>query len=187
MAKHRELLRLNLGCGTNKLKGYINIDCEKSVKPDAFLNFAQDKLPFKNDSVDEVVMFHTIEHIKKFSHPYILTEIRRVLKVGSRVIISYPDFNKCVDNWRNNYRGKKSFWENTIFGRQMFPSDYHVCIMEQKELTMVLRRVGFDHIIHRAEPAQEWNTITAARKSTRRHAIYSEVMNSLHYQIYKEQ
>ena len=37
-------LKLNLGCGSNKLEGYINIDGEASCKPDLVLNLYE-KLP----------------------------------------------------------------------------------------------------------------------------------------------
>lgn len=176
-------VKLNLGCGLNKIKGYINIDCEKSVKPDMLVDFGTAKLPFKENSVDEIIMFHTIEHIRKPYHKHIFAEARRVLRVDGRFILSYPEFTKCVENWKTNYLGKKEFWEATIYGAQRFPSDHHVCIIEPKALQRELTKAGFEGIKHTPEPEEHWNTITVAYKSERRHATYDEVVRGLKYKL----
>src|ERR1017187_8125756 len=105
----QKLKRLNLGCGANKIEGFINIDAEPSCKPDVICNFIE-KIPYKTDSVDEVVLFHTIEHINKVYHVKLLQEVWRVLKPGGGLMVSYPEFTTCVENWKTNYRGKKAYW-----------------------------------------------------------------------------
>lgn len=46
-------------------------------------------VPLPDDAVDLVVSFETIEHLRE--HDEMLTELRRVLRPGGRVIISSPD------------------------------------------------------------------------------------------------
>lgn len=157
-------LKLNLGCGNNKITGYVNIDVEPSVKPDKVCNFLIEALPYEDSSVAEILLLHTIEHIRKDYHPRILSEIQRVLKSDGRVLIAYPEFLKCVENWKTNHRGKKTFWEHTIFGRQLYPSDFHVCIMDTAEFTKTLRNYGFKNISSRPEPDEPFNTIITAVK-----------------------
>ncbi len=160
----RKPLKLNLGSGSNKIPGFINVDNEPTCKPDLLHDFINKKLPYKTDSVDEIVLFHCIEHICKPLHKRILTEMWRVLKPGSPVIISYPEFIRCFKNWKYNYRGKREFWEHTIFGRQLYPSDYHVCIMHTPEFIELLQDNGFTSITHNPEPKELHNTVVKAVK-----------------------
>lgn len=161
----RKIIKLNLGCGTEKLLGYVNIDVEKKCKPDVLCDFTAQKLPFKG--VSEIVLFHTIEHINKKLHSRILRECWRVLKPDGRIIISYPEFLKCVKNWRTNYRGMKEFWEHTIFGRQLYPSDFHVCIMHTPDFLDVLKDCGFKDTVSIVETLEPHNTVVTAVKGDR--------------------
>ncbi len=161
------MTRLNLGCGHNKMDGYINIDVEPKVNPDLVHDFTAAPLPFEDESVDEIVMFHTIEHIQKRLHVLILSEMWRVMKPDAPVMISFPEFTKCVDNWKRNKGGQKIFWEATIFGRQLFPSDYHVCIMDSHDLIVMMKDMGFKDVIARSEPIETHNSFIVATKGTR--------------------
>lgn len=159
-----QLKKLNIGCGMNKIPGYVNIDIEKSCKPDLVHNFVNEKLPFKNNSVSEILLFHTIEHVQKRFHARVLAECWRVLVPKGRIIITYPEFLKCVKNWRTNYRGMRDFWENTIFGRQLYPGDAHVCIMHTPYFIEVMIACGFDKIVDKPEPHEkQYTTITAIK------------------------
>lgn len=160
------VIKLNLGCGSNKIDGFVNIDTEESCKPDLIHNFATEPLPYGDATVDQIVMFHTIEHIPKYKHAGILAECFRVLKYGAPLWISYPEFTACVENWKNNFMGKKDFWEATIFGRQLYPSDYHVALMHTPDFKVVLEDAGFENIVAITEPIPEiHNTVI---KCTRR-------------------
>ncbi len=151
--------KLNLGCGSNKIKGFINVDKEPTCKPDLLCDFVKDKLPYKDHTIDEVVMFHTIEHISKRQHAHILNEIWRVLKPGGFITFSYPEFEACVENWRVNHLGRKEFWEATIYGRQFYSSDFHVCIMHTPDFISFLEFQGFTSIRVVPEPDEPWNSI----------------------------
>lgn len=152
-------IKLNLGCGANKIDGFVNIDSELGCKPDKVCNFITSKLPYKDGIVEEVVLFHTIEHIGKRFHGTVLSEIWRVLRPGGSFMVAYPEFTKCYQNWKLNHVGKKVFWEATIFGRQLYPSDFHVCIMHTPDFVEVLESIGFIKITSKAEPIQNYNTI----------------------------
>lgn len=157
-------VKLNLGCGSTKLEGYVNIDVEKTCKPDKVVDFIAEQLKYTNNSISEIVLFHTIEHIQKRFHKRILAECWRVLKPGGRIIISYPEFIKCADNWKKNYRGKREFWEATIFGRQLYPSDFHITLMCTTDFLEVLRDCGFVDFIHKSETLEPYNTVVTSIK-----------------------
>ena len=59
-------MKLNLGCGKKKISGYINCDRSKEVNPDKIVNLEK-KLPFKDNSIDEVIGNHILEHVFHFN------------------------------------------------------------------------------------------------------------------------
>lgn len=158
-------LKLNVGCGTNKIQGFINIDTEESCKPDLIHNIMEDPLPFPDGSAEEIVFFHCIEHIRKCYHRAVLTEFARVLKPGGKLYISYPNFWECAQRWKQNTGGMKKFWEATLYGRQLYPTDYHVCAMDPDELTDLLFSIGFASVFTKPELTETYNSITFAKKS----------------------
>lgn len=162
-----KLLKLNLGCGEAKINGFTNIDTETACKPDLVCNFVLKKLPFLDSSVDEIVMFHTIEHIRKVYHKRILLDFWRLLKPNGTLVMSFPEFSRCYKNWSTNYQGKKEFWEHTMFGRQLYPSDYHVCAMDSGEFSDLLKDCGFIDLNISKEPKEAHNTILFTRKGAK--------------------
>lgn len=169
--------RLNIGCGQNKIENFINIDCEQSVGPDICLDLTYQDLPYENNSVDEIVMFHTIEHIQKKFHKKILEEYWRVLKfeTGS-LLISFPEFRICFRNWADNYKGQKEFWEATMFGRQLYKSDFHVCAMDSIDFASVLNKIGFSNIFYVSEQYEDYNTVMSCVKNYKKIIKYPDLI-----------
>ena len=97
---------------------------------------------------------------KKFHQPLFL-EINRILKDGGIFYLSYPEFSVIARNWLDNKKGNREFWEATIYGRQAYPNDYHLCAIDSVELKLKLEMCGFRDIAWRAEPSG-YNTILKA-------------------------
>ena len=177
---------LNLGCGRRKMPSRedfecVNLDMEPSMEPDIVADFTQ-QLPFEEGEFDEVYLFHTLEHITKQLHPFVFTVIRRVLKVEGILYLSYPEFSLICKNWLENYKGQREFWEKTIFGRQLYPSDFHVCAVDSVELTVLLEECGFREIAYKAETSLPYNMILKAMAcdlpTTRERLVFDEVINT---------
>lgn len=159
------MLKLNLGCGKAHYDGFINIDTEESVNPDVLCDFRK-SLPYADKSVDSILLIHTIEHIEDRYHFDMLMEFNRVLRIGGGLTIAYPEFSKCAMNFVNNYRGQREFWKRTIYGRQLYKSDYHVALMDSDEFRLLLQETGFRNIYIKPEPSpEEHNTIVICQKS----------------------
>jgi predicted SAM-dependent methyltransferase len=77
------MVKINLGCGYRKLDGYINIDCRSVVEPDMCIDIIN-RLPFEDESVDEVRAFDILEHIPIGKCVGVIEEISRVLKKGGK-------------------------------------------------------------------------------------------------------
>ena len=56
-------MKLNLGCGNKLLKGYINLDKFNYYKCDVTHDLEKFPYPFNNDSVNEILLSHVLEHI----------------------------------------------------------------------------------------------------------------------------
>ena len=85
-----QALRLNLGCGPNRLPGYVNVDMYGT--PDVRWNLEEAPWPWESDSVDEVRMSHVLEHLGQSPQVFIgvMKELYRVCRHGARVYIRVP-------------------------------------------------------------------------------------------------
>ncbi len=90
-------MKLNLGCGNDKKQGYINIDVSKEVKPNKIWDLEKTPLPFKENSIDEILAFHILEHINNFiplMHDlHRICKNRAILKVKTPFYSSLGQFN----------------------------------------------------------------------------------------------
>ena len=105
------MIKLNIGCGGNPLKDYINIDQdsleqirkrypEKKFEDGLILkNHDIFNLPFDDSTVDEIKSDSLIEHLNFIQEKKFFNEIKRVIKVGGRLEISTPDFEMAVKQW----------------------------------------------------------------------------------------
>lgn len=86
-------IRLNVGCGDKLLPYYINIDAAPTrggYQPDMICD-ARNLEPFEDNSVDEVLSVHLIEHLSRRDAAKAVAEWTRVLKPGGRLIIECPN------------------------------------------------------------------------------------------------
>ena len=87
-------MKLNLGCGYNKLEGYVNVDLDPLCKPDILADLEK-PLPFDDNSIDEINLFHVLEHIGADTQTYfaIWREFYRILKHDGILKIVVPHWN----------------------------------------------------------------------------------------------
>ena len=83
-------LRLNLGCGMNRLDGYVNVDSHGD--PDVRFDLEATPWPWADDSVSEVLLKHVLEHLGREASVYleIMKELYRVCHDGARIRIMVP-------------------------------------------------------------------------------------------------
>lgn len=86
------MIKINLGCGKDYKRGWINVDFNKEIKADVYCNFTK-KLPFKNNYADFVLLDNVIEHIPADSYLSFLEELHRICKPGAEIMIYVPHYS----------------------------------------------------------------------------------------------
>ena len=85
------LRKLNIGCGTNILKGYVNLDIVPLPGVDVACDLRQFPWPFKDERFDEIYMKDTLEHLSDTVKA--MEEIYRITNPGGKVYIAVPYWN----------------------------------------------------------------------------------------------
>lgn len=86
-------MKLNLGCGSNlenTNNGWINIDKYPLYGSVVKMDLEQAKLPYEDDSVEEIRATHVLEHI--WNYKELLNECWRVLNKDGFIYIEVPKF-----------------------------------------------------------------------------------------------
>lgn len=148
---------LNLGCGNDIKKNWINVDTFNNKKGIDY-NMDIRELGFKDETHDGVYLSHTLEHFDKNDVPIVLKEMNRVIRMGSMVEIIVPEFMTCVQAWLDA-DDKWSALEH-IFGSQTHPGNHHFVGFTVKTLEQVLENHGFKCL----ECAERNNPITNHRE-----------------------
>lgn len=85
--------KLNLGCGYDYRRGWINADINNQVKVDKIVNLNNLPLPFKDNSFDYIFSAHTIEHVNEDMALPLMVELWRVLKPNGILELRMPHFS----------------------------------------------------------------------------------------------
>ena len=80
--------KLNLGCGTDILPDYVNLDYYKFQGVDVVWNVNKTPFPFKANTFSRIKAFHVIEHVE--SVVSIIQELFRISKPGAIIDIEVP-------------------------------------------------------------------------------------------------
>jgi SAM-dependent methyltransferase len=151
-----EPVRLHLGCGSRIFDGYINIDGEY-MRGDARVVIRDITQPFDlpQESVDEILTVHVIEHISRSQVGRMLREWYRILRPGGFVAIEWPDFLKmCREVVANPdcllAGSDRRLQKRTILGifgdneRYPDPVMWHKWGYSEASLCHLLQQIGFD-------------------------------------------
>jgi predicted SAM-dependent methyltransferase len=140
--------RLHLGCGPIRLEEFINIDAVFTPAIDfrCRLNRLYDFFP--ENSVSEIYICHTMEHLPARFLLLYLKQFHYVLKKGGVLRVSVPDVEKCL------IAAKKQQWsdaeldllQGVIGGGQDHKYNYHKLFFWPDYLRRKLEAAGFNNI-----------------------------------------
>lgn len=144
--------RLHVGCGSNRLAGWINAD----IVPTAdMIVFLERRLPFGDASLERIYSEHVLEHAPYETGVFFLKESHRVLRPGGCIRIAVPDLEDLVAGYHNG-DWKRFDWVNWpqfsfIKTRaQMINIGFrwwgHRHLYDREELKRVFAEAGFTRI-----------------------------------------
>lgn len=138
----KKSLKLNLGCGNDIKKGYINIDKHNNLS-EADLCCDISQLPYEEGTVDEILLFHILEHFPFRKVPIVLKEWRRVLKLEGIIKIKVPNLEQWIDKWNSFSDDDKFNRLGLIFGDENHEGNFHYSGFTEGSLKYVMEDNGF--------------------------------------------
>ena len=146
------MIKLNIGCGTRHLEGYINIDFKPDlVPPPDMVMDCKSLSSFADNSVHEILGIHVFEHFHPHEAIQALLEYRRVLVPGGKLILELPDMKELCRNfvYASNDMDKYIILEGMY--STSTPWSPHKYGWDDMLLYKTLQDVGFTHY-QREEP-----------------------------------
>lgn len=136
-------MKLNLGCGDKKWDGFINVDLNN-----ADVNCDIRKLPFPDESAEEIHAIHVCEHFYVLEIFGVLKDWKRVLKPGGKLCIELPCWDKIKAGIIAGVQDEAV--KCAIFGDPMTHKDgepaLHKWCWGTEGMTGLLKRAGFSEI-----------------------------------------
>tara|TARA_Y100000034_G_scaffold73122_1_gene88086 strand:+ start:1268 stop:1864 length:597 start_codon:yes stop_codon:yes gene_type:complete len=158
------MTKLHLGCASNILDGWINIDRSDSKYKiqDETMDITKKWSNYDNKSVDYIYTEHVIEHFSYNDGKFMFTECYRTLKTGGRIRVATPDLKFLIDLYDSDktkiqqeyikYSSSDvSFafvpFEIDTFVINNFVRDWdHTFIYDEKTLRDLLVSIGFSDV-----------------------------------------
>lgn len=153
------IIMLHVGCGTNYMEGWINIDnnSDNNIKKLDFMWDLREPLPFPESSVDFIFNEHFLEHLTVEEGKAALQDFKRILKPSGVLRIAMPDLADVVSDYLNlNWKEErkeflKKYGLDYIKTRAeniniCFRCWGHKWLYDWEELDRRLNEVGFSNI-----------------------------------------
>lgn len=164
-------MKLNLGCGKDIRKGYVNVDLHNDVGVDKQCDLSKFPWPWPDGSAEEIMMLDFLEHFPYRDTDEFIVECWRVLKPYGKLVIQVPDAehlgkvlqcskdnpyvcNKCGNlcwNYDCNRCGQtyEQIAEAAVarmFGGQDYVGNWHYTSFNKPLLQHKLEKNGFDKV-----------------------------------------
>ena len=142
-------LRLNFGCGTLRLEGWINVDLI-GLPVDLSWDIRR-PLPFEEDTVEAIFHEHVLEHIDAYRGYHFLKECHRILKPGGVMRIVLPDAARYMGSYLDPEHKFLNSWRGPRFTAMLavqeeFYGFGHCAMYDYETLALFCRVIGFNLI-----------------------------------------
>lgn len=127
-------MKIDIGCGRFKKDGFIGIDILSVPGVDYVAGLRKERLPFGDNSVDEVFTHRFLEHLGIGDVVRMAEEIHRVCPEGTKVEIHVPHFS----SFSNFYEFHKTSFRYNSFAefideeKEMFTSPARFRLLQKK-------------------------------------------------------
>jgi ubiquinone/menaquinone biosynthesis C-methylase UbiE len=108
------------------------------------------KLPFEDNSLDEILSRQVFEHLSMTEAKAALMEARRCLKMGGILRLSVPDMPATLEMYRQTEGG--DFFKRHLIGTKKNQFSWHVMGYPREGLIALLEEFGFAHVEDEPSP-----------------------------------
>lgn len=141
-------VKLHLGCGAKRLKGWVNVDGIRAPTVDVVADIEDLLSAIPEKSLSRVYWSHGPEHVFPDRLPAILKQLRRVLQVGSPLTVATIDLQKIYEN-RFLAANNGSAWNAALYGET--DSHHHPYLAHRQAFTdaslgALLTEAGFSPV-----------------------------------------
>lgn len=153
LAQDNAPVKFNMGCGNDRLPGYIGID-KYSSNADYKLDITEVELP--DGCADEILASHVIEHIPQHRIIEVIKRWNNALKSGGKLILETPDLHELCKMFVS--QSEEDRWLTTMCMYGAFvdhvtpdvektgnPSP-HLWGFSKEGLSLVCKKAGFNDI-----------------------------------------
>ena len=100
-------VNLNIACGDTFIKSdsWINLDFESNSK-DVIQCDILKKIPFENNSIENIYSSHFVEHVSLENIPQLFYEFYRLLCAGGKIRVVTPDFEEMCRSYLESFDEK---------------------------------------------------------------------------------
>lgn len=155
-------VKLNLGCGDKILPGYVNVDVAESragARPDVLCDLHA-LTPFEDNSADEILAVHVVEHFWRWEVADVLAEWLRVLRPGGTMVLECPNLAAACEAFladpdagaQPGPEGQRTMWVFYGDPRWRDPLMVHRWGYTPQSLAALMTEVGLANV--RQEPAR---------------------------------
>ncbi|MBL8122094.1 methyltransferase domain-containing protein [Candidatus Saccharibacteria bacterium] len=148
---------LNVGCGTDYKKGWVNIDnnSDNNIKKLDLNHDLRNPLPYKDNSVDFIFNEHFFEHLTVDEGQAAMREFMRVLRPGGVMRIAMPDLSQSVavyldKKWKDRDFIKKFGMDFIQTPAELLNMSFrwwgHQWLYDWEELERRLKQAGYENI-----------------------------------------
>lgn len=130
---------------------------------DAFMDILH--LDYLDNSVDEILVVQTFEHLSRYEAQEALAEWRRVLRRGGKLIIDVPDFEALArELLAQSNEDEKEYYYRMIFGSQKNAYAFHKEGYTFPKLSSLLGKSGFVEMIDLGNILHPYPSVTIEAK-----------------------
>jgi predicted SAM-dependent methyltransferase len=143
LAKNGEKIKFNMGSGDIRPDGFINIDLydkHSDIKID-ILN-----LPIEDNTVDEILCSHVIEHIDYLDGKKMIMEYSRILKPGGKLIVETANLIPLLEEIISCSEEQRAVFYTCLFAFPWVPGMGHKFLYSEERLYNLLKENEFEKI-----------------------------------------
>jgi len=181
--------KLNLGCGYDKLEGYLNVDLNSFHQPDLVADVS-DLKELPSSYYSEIIAQDILEHIERTKTKNVLFEWNRLLIPNGILKLRIPNLIglfSLFEKKENQTIEKQEQLIQCCFGTQAYGGDFHYTSFTELLIKNYLFIAGFE--ITSLTVRDEWLFEIIARKTTLTHSIMNrdnEEISKFLYEAYSK-